>query len=61
MVNCFFYRESQELLRIVNAFSIAFAEDNAFSGYAADEVALLTYAILMLHTDKHNTRVCLRF
>lgn len=49
--------ESQELFRIVNAFSVAYAQDNAAKGYAADQVALLTYAVLMLHTDRHNARV----
>lgn len=50
-----FDRESQQLFRIINEFSIAFAADS--SGATAEEICFIAYAVLMLHTDRHNSRV----
>ncbi|XP_053992323.1 uncharacterized protein LOC128883711 [Hylaeus volcanicus] len=49
--------ESQQLLRFVNAFSNAYVNDNSTVDMVPDTIAYLAYAILMLHTDQHNTKV----
>lgn len=47
--------ESQQLFRVLKEFAYGYASDNPT--VSADDVLLLAYAILMLHTDRHNPRV----
>lgn len=49
--------EAQQVYRLLYRFASLYVRDNQEKGLDLDTVHFLAYAILMLHTDRHNPKV----